>query len=181
MEGTMKTVRTTMALLAGSSLLLVGCAAPPEAPTVDIAAEKAAVEQVVQDQVTASSQPGEAGADGYVASATDDIVWLQPNGERLDGKDAVRAMALQFTSAEDWSLSGATNKVVVAASADMAWAVGTYQLSLKDPEGNTITDEGKWLDTFQKQPDGTWKISAIAYNSDLPVAGSPAAATGSSS
>ena len=170
----MKNVRTTMALLAGSSLLLVGCAAPPEAPTVDIAAEKAAVEQVVQDQLAGSMKPGQAGADAYVATLTDDVVVLPPNAERMNGKEAVREWVLQFTSAEDWSPSWAPNQVVVAASGDVAYAVGEYETSWKDADGNPISDKGKWLGTFQKQADGSWRMSAFSSNSDLPVAVTPA-------
>jgi ketosteroid isomerase-like protein len=151
--------------------LMAGCATEPPAPTIDLAAEKAAVAQVVQDQLTGGSQPGQAGADGYVAVMTDDVVALAPNAERLNGKEAVREWALQLTNAEDWSPSWAPDQVVVAASGDVAYAVGTYELSLKDADGNVVSDKGKWLDTFQKQADGSWKMTALAYNSDLPVAG----------
>jgi hypothetical protein len=71
----------------------------------------------------------------------------------------------QSSSTPRW----APNLVVVAASGDVAHAIGTYELSLKDADGNTISAKGKWLDTFQKQADGSWKISAISDNSDRPV------------
>jgi ketosteroid isomerase-like protein len=164
----MKTAHALIVALAVPTLI-AGCAAEPPPPAVDLAAEKAAVEQVLQDQLSGASQPGQAGADGYVAVMTDDVVVLPPNAERLNGKEAVREWALQSTSAEDWSPTWAPNLVVVAASGDVAYAIGTYALSLEDADGNLISDKGKWLGTFRKQADGSWKMSALSSNSDLPV------------
>jgi ketosteroid isomerase-like protein len=45
---------------------------------------------------------------------------------------------------------------------------------VKDAKGNAVTDKGKFLDTLKKQADGKWKLTVIAFNSDLPVAGAPA-------
>jgi len=110
-----------MALLAGSSLLLLACAAPPEAPTVDIAAEKAAIEKAIADQLAANNQPGEAGADGYVSIASEDLILLQPNGERLDGRRAVRDWVLrQFTSSPEFSVTYRADRIEVATSGDLA-------------------------------------------------------------
>jgi uncharacterized protein (TIGR02246 family) len=141
---------------------------------VDIDAERAAIEQLLDDQLAATNQAGEAGADGYVSLATDDIVVLPPNATRVDGRQAVRDWALQFTSAEGWSVSWKPTRVEVAASGDLAYAIGTYESSMTDADGNPVTDQGKFLDTFAKQADGSWRMTVIIYSSDLPVAGAPA-------
>lgn len=169
----MKTSRALIALLAGPGLVL-GCAAPPPKPAVDLAAEKAAVEQVLQDQLTGVRQPGEAGAEAYAATGTEDLLLLPPNAGRVEGRKAVRDWTQQFTSATDWSPSWKADQIEVAASGDLAYAVGHYELSLKDTKGNAVADKGKFLDTLKKQPDGKWKLTVIAFNSDLPVAGAPA-------
>jgi ketosteroid isomerase-like protein len=171
----MKTARVVIALLAGPSLLLVGCATPPAKPTVDLTAEKAAVEKLINDQLAANKQPGEAGADGYVSVASEDLVLLPPNGKRLDGRQAVRDWALQFTSSPEFSVSYQANWIEVATSGDLAYALGTYEFSLKDAAGNTVADQGKFMDGFKKDASGTWKMTVIAFNSDLPVGGAPAA------
>ena len=166
----MKTACAFMAVVAGLGLLL-GCATQAPKPVVDLAAEKAAVEKLLSDQLVATNQPGDAGATGYVSIAAEDIVLLQPNGGRVDGRKAVRDWSLQFTSAKDWSVSWKTNHVEVAASGDLAYAIGTYELSLKDAKGDTVADKGKFLDAFKKQADGSWKQTVISYSSDLPVGG----------
>ena len=167
----MKTVRAAITLLAGSSLLLVGCATPPKAPAVDLAAEKAAIERLIADQLAANNHPGEAGADGYVSVASEDLVLLPPNGQRLDGRQAVREWALQFTSSAEFSVTYEATRIEVATSGDLAYAIGTYEFSLKDAAGNAVTDRGKFMDGFRKRADGSWTMTVIAFNSDLPVGG----------
>jgi len=167
----MKKTNALIALLAGPSLLLPGCAGPPQAPAVDLAAESAAIEALISEQLAANNQPGEAGADGYVSVASEDLILLQPNGERVEGRQAVRDWALQFTSSEDFSVTYAADRVEVATSGDLAYAVGSYEFSLKDADGNNVADRGKFMDAFRKGADGNWEMTVIAFNSDLPVEG----------
>jgi ketosteroid isomerase-like protein len=170
----MKTECTSIALVGGLGLLM-GCSAPAPKPTVDLAAEKAAVELLMSEQLEATRQPGEAGADGYVSTAGEDLVLLPPNAARLDGRKAIRDWALQFTSATHWSPSWTATRVEVAASGDLAYAIGTYELSLIDPNGKTVADKGKFLDAFRKDSDGSWRLTVISYSSDLPIGDAPGA------
>lgn len=157
-------------LLAGSSLLLPGCSAP-QAPAVDLAAERAAIEGLIREQLAGNNQPGEAGAEGYVAVASSDLILLPPNAERIDGRRAVRDWVLQFTSLTDFSITYAANHVEVATSGDLAYAVGSYELSYKDAEGNPVSDRGKFMDGFRRGASGDWEMTVIAYSSDLPAEG----------
>jgi ketosteroid isomerase-like protein len=52
----------------------------------------------------------------------------------------------------------------------LAYSHGTYEVTVNDPEGNPVTDKGKWVTAWEKQPDGTWKIVADIWNSDGPAA-----------
>lgn len=168
----MKSASVVIALGTGLGLL-AGCAGHAPKPVVDLAAEKAAIEKLLSDQLTETNQPGGAGADGYVSIVSEDIVLLPPNGKRVDGRQAVRDWSLQFTSAKDWSVSWKANRVEVAASGDLAYAIGTYELSLEDANGARVRDTGKFMDGFRKQVDGTWRETVISFNSDLPVGGAP--------
>ncbi len=42
----------------------------------------------------------------------------------------------------------------VSRSGDLAYVVGTYKLSMKDPAGKAIDDRGKLLEVWQKRADG---------------------------
>ena len=50
----------------------------------------------------------------------------------------------------------------------MAYVLGTYQLTMKDPQGNPVNDHGKFVEVWRKQADGKWKAVADTFNSDLP-------------
>ena len=39
-----------------------------------------------------------------------------------------------------------------------------------DASGKPMKDHGKYVEIFKKQADGTWKVVADIWNSDLPVA-----------
>ena len=138
------------------------------ARSVGLAAEKAAIEKVLAEQLAATNRGGEAGADGYVAIVTDDVVLLPPHGPRVSGRKAVREWALPTVSAGHWSARWKADRVDVAASGDLAYAVGTYELSYEDAGGNAVRDTGKFMNTFRKQPDG-WRATLIMFNSDLPL------------
>jgi hypothetical protein len=65
----------------------------------------------------------------------------------------------------DWK----PTQVVVARSGDMAYVTGAYSITFKDRSGAAISDQGKLLEVWAKQPDGKWLCSADTWNSDLPT------------
>ena len=153
-------------------LLSVGGCAPQAdvaaVEVIDMAAEEAAVKQMFQDWLVATNHPGQAGADGYASFFTEDGVALPPNAERLDGRDAISAWVLQFHENEDFSISWEANRIEISASADLAYAIGTYEYSMKDADGNPVEDRGKFLDALRKQADGSWQASSGMFSSDMP-------------
>jgi uncharacterized protein (TIGR02246 family) len=140
---------------------------------VDVDAEKAAIEKILADWLEATSQGGEAGADGYATFVTEDAVFLPPHALRVDGREGVREMMLGFTSAEDFSVTWNATSIDVAANGKLAYAIGEFEYSLKDAAGNLVSDRGKWIDVFEKQADGSWLCSVGMFNSDLPAVGAP--------
>ncbi len=155
----MRRIVTSLAALL--VLAVSGCA-----PQVDTAAEQAAIEQAQRDWLEATDKPGEEGADGYASFVTEDAVWLPPNGALVEGRDAVRAWILSLTQAEDFSVTWEATRVEVSAGGDLAYSMGTYEYSLKDAEGNTVSNKGKFVDIWKKQADGSWKAAVGIGNSD---------------
>ncbi len=145
-------------------LAISGCT-----PQVDTAAEQAAIEQATRDWLEVTNQPGEAGADGYASFVTEDAVLLPPNGARVDGRDAVRALILSYTQAEEFSITWEATRVEVSAAGDLAYSMGTYEYSLKGAEGDPVSDKGKSVDIWKKQADGSWKVTVVIWNSDGPA------------
>ncbi len=92
---------------------------------------------------------------------------LPPNGERLNGRDAARAFIFDnFASSDEWSITWEASHIEVSSAGHLGYGFGPYEFSMKDADGNSVEDRGKWLDVFRKEADGSWKASAVSFNSD---------------
>ncbi len=63
-----------------------------------------------------------------------------------------------------------TTNVGISSAGDLAYSAGTSEETINDPEGNPVTERGKWVAVYKKQPDGTWKCVVDIWNSDQPAA-----------
>ena len=68
----------------------------------------------------------------------------------------------------NFSLSFAPDEVVVARSGDLAYDIGSYALTMSDPEGNPATQKGYYVDVWKKNATGEWKVAVDAPVSDPP-------------
>jgi uncharacterized protein (TIGR02246 family) len=105
---------------------------------------------------------------GTLSYYSDDAVLLPPNAPVANTKDAIRAIWAELT-APSVDISWQASKVEVAKSGDLAYSIGSYTLAMQDPQGKLISDKGKFMEVWKKQPDGKWKAVADTYNSDLPA------------
>jgi hypothetical protein len=71
-------------------------------------------------------------------------------------------------SSPGFSLQFAPTSADVAASGDIGYTAGTYQLTM-----NGASDRGKYVEVWKKE-NGTWKATRDIFNSDMPPA-APAA------
>jgi ketosteroid isomerase-like protein len=58
-------------------------------------------------------------------------------------------------------------KEEVARSGDLAYEVGTFDLTLGDSEGKIATKHGKYITVWKRQVSGDWKAENDMYNMDL--------------
>ena len=93
---------------------------------------------------------------------------LPSNAPIAVGKDALTKFIGSAFTTPDYTLSWHANKVAVARSGELGYTSGTYDFSIKDASGKTISDRGKYLTLWKKEADGSWKVLFDAYNSDLP-------------
>ncbi len=159
-----------LALCACLALLLFAsaCTQPPQPDT------RAADEAAVRDaDAQWSKTAGSGDVDGTVSYYVDDASLLPPNAPIANGKQAIRAMWASLL-VPGTTISWDASKVEVARSGDLATVMGTYQDSMKDPQGNPVNDRGKFVEVWKKQADGKWKVVADIFNSDLPPAAAPA-------
>jgi len=99
----------------------------------------------------------------------DDAVVMPPNSPVLRGKEPIRAFWKGMLGAPLFDGGWKATKVEVARSGDLGYVSGTYEFRENDAGGKPMTDKGKYLLVWKKQPDGSWKCVADMFSSDLPL------------
>ena len=130
-------------------------------------------EQALRDVDAEFSKAAESkDVDKTVSYYADDAVVMPPNSATVNLKDGVRSLWKDLFAAAGVSISWKATKVEVAKSGDVGFVSGTYEFTMNDANGKPVNDRGKYLEVWEKQPDGKWKCSADMWNSDLPAAAS---------
>jgi uncharacterized protein (TIGR02246 family) len=151
------------------ALLLLTSACSQQTPTDTRAADESAIRDLdAQWSKTAAANDLE----GTVSYYSDDATLLPPNAPIAIGKQAIRASWASLLG-PGVSVSWQVSKVEVSRSGDLAYLIGAYLVTLKDPQGRPVTDHGKLVEVWKKQADGKWKTVADIYNSDLPPSAPP--------
>jgi len=103
--------------------------------------------------------------DGYLSFFAEDGLELAPNSLPMT-KPALRKLLLSEFSNPGYSVHWAARTIVVAEDGKLAYTIGAYDFTLNDSKGKPVTDHGKYVTVWKKQPDGKWKVAVDIYNSD---------------
>jgi len=99
---------------------------------------------------------------------TDDAVSLPSYESMWRGKDAILAGNKKDVESGTKYHSFKANTTDFFSSGDITYEIGTYELSFSVPNMATeMNDHGKYLNVWQKQSDGSWKLKADTWNSDV--------------
>ena len=102
----------------------------------------------------------------------DDESKLLPNLPIITGKDNIKAAWKPFLADPNFAITFQSTRADASKGGDFAYTIGTYSMTVSNPKDKKpITDHGKYLTAFKKQPDGSWKMVADMINSDLPLPG----------
>jgi uncharacterized protein (TIGR02246 family) len=162
---------TRFAMLAGSVALLGfmwGCATPP--PPDTRAADERAIREIEAEWSKAAAAKD---VERWVSFYADDASAFAPGTPIVTGKDAIRKTSEAFFATAGVALSSQPAKVEVSRGGDLAYCSGTYTMTMNDPKGKPVTDKGKYVVVYKKQPDGAWKAVADIWNSDLAAPAPP--------
>jgi len=145
-------------------LLTVGCSnsstPPPDTRAADVQAVKDVEASWVKDAATKDP-------DKWASYFTDDGSGLYPGSPTLNGKSAIKAAMTPFMSDPSFSLTFQSTRAIASKGGDMVYSQGTYTMTMTNPKTKQpITDKGKYLTVYMKQPDGSWKAVADTFNSD---------------
>jgi ketosteroid isomerase-like protein len=156
-------MRRILVFMAALLVLTVsGCA-----PQVDIEAEEAAIREMDVECLKAAQVKD---VERMVACYAEGASVFPANAPVVTGTEAIRASFSKLYAKPGFAVTWQMAQVEVSSAGDLAYGHGTYESIFKDPEGNPVTEQGKWVIVWKKQPDATWKMVADIWNSDGPAA-----------
>ena len=144
--------------------VIVGCAKQP-APDTRVEDERVIRELEVEGWKTIEAK----NLEGVISYFAEDALALYPNNPLLTGRDAIRESWRTNFARPGFAMTGQPAKVVVSRGGDLAYVQGTFAMTVNDAKGKPVTDKGKYVVIYKKQPDGQWKLAVDTGNSDLPV------------
>jgi len=97
---------------------------------------------------------------------TNDAYVLPFNAPIAEGKDQIRHVWSMLMSNPGYSLSFGPTKIGVAQSGELAYEMGTFDLTLANDAGKPNTVRGKYVVVWKKQANGMWKAAADIFNTD---------------
>jgi ketosteroid isomerase-like protein len=130
--------------------------------------DKAAIQKTHDEFVTAVTNPtGDAAALAKMFY-TDTARVLPPNMPAVEGQAAIAQLYTAMGHPKAFKFGPLT----IEGGGGTAYVEGTYEGTFVPPGGgDPIADKGKFLETSQKQADGSWKTSRDMWNSDQPPPG----------
>ena len=148
-------------------LVSVSCApapAPAEEPPDTSAEDRAAIEAMVEPYVAAYNAKD---IESVLAFYDDQVVTMPANAPAGVGIGSVRANL--ETLFEQGDVEIAISPVELIVSGDIAVGRGNYTLKVTPEDGDAVEENGKYLSLWSKLPDGSWKISRVMTNSNIPL------------
>ena len=157
-------------------LFLSGCIALLSFAIVCLASAadpKSAIEKALRDlDAQWSAAAAAKDVDKTVSFYSDDAIVMPPNASAATTKESIRSAWKEMLTTPGAAINWRTTTVEVAKAGDLAYVSGTYEAAMTDANGKPVKDRGKYVEIFKKQADGTWKVIADIWNSDLPASAS---------
>ena len=128
-------------------------------PFLDVESQ---IRGLTQDFVTSFNTGNYDQVAGLFAS---DGVFMAPHHEPAHGQKSVEHLLRKFSEAGYGDLRVETTRVEY--SGDMAMETGRYSVAIRQPNGTTVADRGKYVKVWRRL--GAWLIMADCWSSNLPL------------
>jgi ketosteroid isomerase-like protein len=138
----------------------------------ELAAAEAAIRQSDAEWAAVART---ANVDAWMAFYAGDAVVMAPNVPTASDRALVRQTVANLLALPHLSIAWHPIKVEVAASGELAYLIGAYELGYDGLRGARVSDRGKLLEIWRRQPDGGWKCIVDTWNSDGPAVADQAA------
>ena len=147
---------------AGLHLLLLSFAA------VNVSAQSSggSAESTIRKLDAAWSQAAQAkDLEKTVSYYSDDASVLPYSAPIAKGKEQIHNLWQHLMAAPGFNLHFAPSKIEIAKAGDMAFEIGTFELTMNDSSGNPSNAQGKYVVVWEKRGKD-WKAAADIFNTD---------------
>ena len=150
-------------MLAFGSLALMASACAPSALPEFTEADRSEIQATTDQALSIANGARDWGQYAEVYYAPDAIL-MPPNQAVIVGREAIAAFFEGYPPFTDLRFT----PVEVDGAGDIAYVYGTYSLMMTLPgEEQPIPDNGKYIEIWRRQGDGTWKLRLDIFNSDV--------------
>jgi len=156
-----KCLRGLISVLAAAGAFAILVSAFPNEGGAHIEANANALAQLDDDWSKAAATRD---ADRVASFYADDAIAYPPNEPAAVGRPAAKKVWAAYFADPSYSISWKT--VHAGVSGDLGFTAGTYEDSFKGPDGKLVQGKGKYVCTWRKQKDGTWKAIHDIWNTD---------------
>lgn len=105
--------------------------------------------------------------EAVVALYDEGAVAMPPNSPALVGREAIGEFFSDLFAQGEIEVENKTETIKI--QKDLAIGSGVYTLTLTPPEGEAVTEVGKWVAIAVRQADGSWRTIRNIWNSDMPL------------
>jgi uncharacterized protein (TIGR02246 family) len=108
----------------------------------------------------------------WVSYYAEDGSILLPHSPPVTGRDNIREALRSRIADPNFSLVFHPSTIEV--SENLAYSRGVYEITRTDWRTKApVTDQGKYVTVYKRQPDGSWKAVQDMASSDMPAASMP--------
>lgn len=150
--------RTAFALL----LLGLACQAspPPDATRAAALASLRTADSALQSAVTARDLPA------TLTFYAEDAVVMPLAKPSAAGLDAVRKEWEHTFGIPGFANASRLTGIDVSQDGTLGFTRGTYESTMKAPDGELIIERGKWVSIWRRVANGQWRIAVDIFNTD---------------
>ncbi|MEP6820488.1 MAG: DUF4440 domain-containing protein [bacterium] len=97
---------------------------------------------------------------------TDDAIVLPPGLPAVIGKAALRQYVESSLQIPGFRITWTSTGVKFSPDGKLAYMLGHNSVSLTAPDGTAITDEGRAVTIWRREPDGEWRCVLDIWNAE---------------
>jgi ketosteroid isomerase-like protein len=145
-------------------ILLLPIACAPPAP--DMAALRKTVD--AYNNASKEAMLG-AGPEKVMPYYEADALEMAPNFPVFKGKDNILAFQQQMAKSGMKFNAVEFQTLELTADGKSAYEIGSYHMTITMPPMGEMKDNGKYIALWRQQADGSWKVHAETWNTDMPA------------